>query len=533
MQTAATAAIPRAKTATASAVSIKFKKYRRQKYYKEELKKLGACNKKIEHWVGFRFTGQFESAIQVSGMGLIRPYGEKKECYAVIAKKDELDDTLFLVKRECIKIREACSYGPRKFPATALTGPIDFNTSDGSRYILVDHYNKVLWYCENEVTRLDNIRKRKEPNRDLEVSDTITKYQTELTMNLEKKSISRVQNLWKRFSLAGLRYIGENRNQLGGALHAPRDMPTNAAHVHKMISDGKAKCAWKAIEYLDKLSCGIQRENAKREKDRTSEVTKLFLEYFSAESGMSYDEAKNRAETEVRPVNYILEQEIDYDVLEERSKIAWERQRNNRTKDSEMYNFELSMIWEKLTGRRKGVLKEMYFCGLNIDDDNPKDFFAPVNVEDRLLGKKMAKKKMKSSAQKICEHDGCESPVHQISQVYCYKHCDRKYLCISCNVRSARRNNLCRSCDNSGDGKVQNFCAICKIRKVRNKKARCSICSVEGKCSKCKVRNPKCAGLLCYQCFEADGGVRKKCVKCNIYLPKYKGGICGRCFRES
>ena len=70
----------------------------------------------------------------------------------------------------------------------------------------------------------------------------------------------------------------------GGALHAPRDMPTNAAHVHKMISDGKAKCAWKVIEYLDKLSCGIRRENAKREKDRTSEVTKLFLEYFSAET---------------------------------------------------------------------------------------------------------------------------------------------------------------------------------------------------------------------------------------------------------
>jgi hypothetical protein len=101
-----------------------------------------------------------------------------------------------------IKIREACSYGPQKFPATALTGAIDFG-SDNSRHILVDHYNKVSWYSENKVTSLDNTRKRKEPNRDLEVSDTITKYQTELTMHIEKKSIPRVQKLWEAYSLAG------------------------------------------------------------------------------------------------------------------------------------------------------------------------------------------------------------------------------------------------------------------------------------------------------------------------------------------
>jgi hypothetical protein len=76
-------------------------------------------------------------------MGLIKPYGARSPAiYAVVAKKNEVDDTLFLVKRECIKIREACSYGPRKFPATALTGAIDFGTPDNIRHILVDHYNK-------------------------------------------------------------------------------------------------------------------------------------------------------------------------------------------------------------------------------------------------------------------------------------------------------------------------------------------------------------------------------------------------------
>jgi hypothetical protein len=29
--------------------------------------------------------------------------------------------------------------------------------------------------------------------------------------------------------------------------------------------------------------------------------------------------------------------------------------------------------------------------------------------------------------------------------------------------------------------------------------------------------------LLCFKCFEANGGVRKKCVKCKINLPKHKG----------
>jgi hypothetical protein len=39
--------------------------------------------------------------------------------------------------------------------------------------------------------------------------------------------------------------------------------------------------------------------------------------------------------------------------------------------------------------------------------------------------------------------------------------------------------------------------------------------------------------LLCFKCFEANGGVRKKCVKCKINLPKHKGGLCGSCFKDS
>ena len=125
------------------------------------------------------------------GMGLIKPYGKNNTlCYGVVAKKNELDDTLFLVKRECIRIRETCMYGPKNWEVTALTGAIDFGTDDNSRHILVEHYNKIIWYSENEITRLDNTRKRKEPNRDLEVSDTITKYKSELTMHLEKRDPS-------------------------------------------------------------------------------------------------------------------------------------------------------------------------------------------------------------------------------------------------------------------------------------------------------------------------------------------------------
>jgi hypothetical protein len=56
---------------------------------------------------------------------------------------------------------------------------------------------------------------------------------------------------------------------------------------------------------------------------------------------------------------------------------------------------------------------------------------------------------------------------------------------------------------------------------------------MEDKCSKCKVRAPKCVGKLCYRCFEANGGVKKKCVECKINLPRHKGGICGRCFKKS
>jgi hypothetical protein len=87
-------------------------------------------------------------------------------------------------------------------------------------------------------------------------------------------------------------------------------------------------------------------------------------------------------------------------MLKKTAKIEWNNH-TNRTKESEMYNFELSMMWEKLTGRRKGVLKQVYFCMLEIEDDTPMDIFAGVNVENRQFLKKQAKKKVKSSAQNL------------------------------------------------------------------------------------------------------------------------------------
>jgi hypothetical protein len=72
--------------------------------------------------------------------------------------------------------------------------------------------------------------------------------------------------------------IGENRNELGGALSELWELPTNDAHVHKMISNGLVRCAWKAINYLDKVSCRRGKENTKRGKAREAEVSKLLLE---------------------------------------------------------------------------------------------------------------------------------------------------------------------------------------------------------------------------------------------------------------
>ena len=150
---------------------------------------------------------------------------------------------------------------------------------------------------------------------------------------------------------------------------------------------------------------------------------------------------------------------------------------------------------------------------------------------NRLLLKKQGNKEVKSSAQKLCKHDGCETKVHPISGVYCYKHSDRKYQCISCKKKDAKKNSLCISCN--GGQKVQNICAQCKWRHVRNRNSRCESCSMIDKCSQCNLRPPKCAGLLCIPCFEAKGGVRKKCVKCQINLPRHKGGLCRSCFKNS
>ena len=136
-------------------------------------------------------------------MDLIKPYGKgETACLAVVAKKNELDDKLFFVKKEHIRICKTCLYGPREFHATALTGAIDFGSADNPsadnpRHILVEHYNKVYWVTEKDVTIIDNIRKRKEPNRDLEVSDTMTKYRTELTMHIEKNPSLEYRNYGK------------------------------------------------------------------------------------------------------------------------------------------------------------------------------------------------------------------------------------------------------------------------------------------------------------------------------------------------
>jgi hypothetical protein len=118
--------------------------------------------------------------------------------------------------------------------------------------------------------------------------------------------------------------IGENMNELVGALNELRKLPTNVAHVHKMIRNGLVRCAWKAIKYLDKVNCRRGKENTKREKAHKAEVAKLLLEYYYlAGTGMSYDEAKNRAETKVRPVELVMEEELEYDVLEDTANDEW------------------------------------------------------------------------------------------------------------------------------------------------------------------------------------------------------------------
>jgi hypothetical protein len=120
----------------------------------------------------------------------------------------------------------------------------------------------------------------------------------------------------------------------------------------------------------------------------------------------------------------MTEEELEYTVLEETANDEWNRH-TNRTKESEMYNFELSIMREKLTGRRKGVLKQVYFCTLNKEDETPMDILAGMNVENQQLLKKQTTKQVKSSAQKLCERNGCKSKVNQIShQVCCCKHSD-------------------------------------------------------------------------------------------------------------
>ena len=188
--------------------------------------------------------------------------------------------------------------------------------------------------------------------------------------------------------------------------------------------------------------------------------------------------------------------------------------------------FCLSMIFERLTFRRKGeAIKQLANAGIH-----------GITYDVLFLTEDVSEKKPSAKTKTsvpICKWRGCNTRAHSIDGSYCFAHLSKSTpLCIRCNKTPSRKMNLCYKCMTDDEKTARALCIKGCSREARSANACCTkFVGTPDRCLGCGERIAKTVGHLCWTCFEAQGGIREKCIKCNINLARKKK-MCLYCIKN-
>lgn len=415
---------------------------RMTKFYREQIDGLGRVSKIILVYEGGKYDGRFTSVEQLSKCGDIKVYGDNNRVIRgiIVWSNGEFHP----IEEGRIKISVPVIVGNKDMPGTQETGLILFDDRE-ERCALTKYFsdNKGVWVEESNlklVTALTHQRKRKNPNRDLEVHQERDKYLRELgPINLTRASAKKLQYIYWFFlshpyagelSYSQPYYVINNHILEGRYMHA----------FQIMLRDYNM---WQKFEQLD-----LGRFVREREDGSTIEA----------------------AEDPSHPI-HIPDVSVTYDprVHPEGGKMMATHQ-----VVLQYTAFHVGLNWEIMTDRRRGFVKELadVGCKQSFLEMVESSAVAARNAEMDSKDRKPPAEKKKS----ICIQ--CNARESRARNARCH-HCiqGKQDRCISCGVRKKRT----KGC----------LCVTCFIEKHGDQRE---------KCTRCKVNLPNRKGGLCLKC---------------------------------
>ena len=507
------------------------RKYRRTKHLEKQITNIGMPPQgplRIKYWNGDKADGNFVEVTQLSKIGNIMEYASRGSTIrGIVAQTD--DDDLIIVPEERINQNEQVFVGCTFVCGTQTTGFIKFD-GENTSYARVKYFNSPSWIKQQDITKdLPPDRTRKNPNRDLSISDTKSKH----LIDTRKDKINEKQKA-AVLDLMILHNMDISDSQHSGALTC------DASWCYHRLED--------ASKYCGTANHHDANHSYERICLKTNDVVQDFQGYIGASAianvKLLVDEGDDEGAFVIMWHNYETFKEMvkvasetrycpylrlqpNLGELKEKVEKNWSKseqgQMINRMKDY----FVLTMLYDKLSGRRRGGVCVLKAAGFHRETLQLYDVLNERKIQTSL------KKSPHVLRENQCQREGCETPVHKTSGTHCYRHMDKSSvpMCIRCRRKKARKGNECHTCGKeSVNVKQPPMCTECKVRAARAINSRCHVCAqAYKKCSTCGTSIAKFGGK-CVKCFENDGGKRKVCNNCDKNLACRKGGLCQRCY---
>lgn len=484
-------------SAMANKLAIRRQKNTKQKkrqrvcaHYREQIRNLGIVRKSIKIYEGGKYDGRFISVFQVSKIGKIRVYGDKKKVIhgAIVIGADGY---YYPIEEGRIKIKVPVIVGNRDMPGTQETGLILFEGME-ERCAFTKYFsdNKGVWLEESKlilVSALTQQRQRKKPNRDLGAHPEREKYLNELgPVGFTITSAKALQSMYWFFL----------SNPYAGELSYSQ--PYYVINGH--ILEGRYQQAFQIML---------------KDYNKWTRFDQLNPERFvrEGEDGLIIEPVNDPSHPMHIPnVSATYNPRIHPG---DRKQMEWHQ-------TCLQYNvFHIGLNWEVMTDRRVGLVPELAGVGCT------QSF---LDVVEAAVAAKCVERVVSPRCMPVCAEEGCKTNAHESGGGFCSRHSLRpKRLCVGCKKTIARRNGLCHKCGKHVKEKPK--CIECKVRESRAVNARCLHCiNRKGlRCTGCGLHNARCQGRLCVNCYESSGKVRRKCSSCRVKLPRKKG-LCQKCY---
>ena len=510
--------------------------------------------REIELYVGDIGDGMFVRCHQMSDVQKIKLYGTKSPVYMTGILVKKLNGSMTVEDPNRVKRNETCFVGKHGTVADQFTGLVK-SRFNNTRYAMVKYYNEVCWEPESNIQKAAPVRSRRVPNRDLNWSDTRDRYRGDLEITADSIAIvSKVQQLY--FS-NGMVEDEINEDKLNVVERVLLKEHTDKLRLMRKLSSKEgadyeafivAKEVWDSMNEGEKVTKNIissvteMRRIALNDIDHTdlstthlpSDVLDMFMrceddkkEEFlvSIRSicdlalGGENDEAFVLARELYNSIPFKSNEGNNVELTTDETAFQMIKKKKKQWREEEdpqlhlmAKQFELNMMFEKLTSKRAGTIATLMLAGHMGDIEElfsrqPKEKTMTKYYKHQICKQRFCQTRsqcgqycQKHTRKKMCAIKGCMKYVYRKpGSIHCSEHTQHaQCLLPDCNTRAHRS---CHGyCWKHRDNQpIRHFCTMCKVIQVNRSGTRCVGC--RNQCSIClKKSTAMKSGGICIQC---------------------------------